>query len=179
MYVLTQQSQYATNTMKKIIIFINHHKILTICLLSILILGFYLVIRLLFLDSTIEINNLTSKSIQYQAFQYFEKSPILDLSDEKEYGNFKSVYSINQKDSNIVRLDSDYWKQSPVIVNISIENSESLNPFWTGNFKEIASSPNKKAYCSYRIDIYPNRKTIVTPTNKRFCIKPMYYYESN
>ena len=137
MYVLTQQSQYATNTMKKIIIFINHHKILTICLLSILILGFYLVIRLLFLDSTIEINNLTSKSIQYQAFQYVEKSPILDLSDEKEYGNFKSVYSINQKDSNIVRLDSDYWKQSPVIVNISIENSESLNPFWTGNFGSV------------------------------------------
>ena len=133
MYVLTQQSQYATNTMKKIIIFINHHKILTICLLSILILGFYLVIRLLFLDSTIEINNLTSKSIQYQAFQYVEKSPILDLSDEKEYGNFKSVYSINQKDSNIVRLDTSPFLNlippSLLMYSLSYKNKYSSRAF--------------------------------------------------
>lgn len=34
-----------------------------------------------------------------------------------------------------------------------------------------------QAYCSFEINVYPNRKTIVTPTRKWGCINPMYYHQ--
>lgn len=36
---------------------------------------------------------------------------------------------------------------------------------------------NKKSYCSFKVEIYQS-KTIVTPTDKIFCKKPMYYHGS-
>lgn len=56
------------------------------------------------------------------------------------------------------------------------ENIDELNGV---TFMSKPAFLNQSAYCAFKVDVYPNRKTIVTPTRKWGCINPMYYHKSS
>ena len=84
------------------------------------------------------------------------------------------------------KIERKYWiSRSPLVVGIDLRyhskylTNDNLNDLEGVAFRQYPKNESQKSHCGYKIDVYPNRKTVVTPTNKRFCIKPMYYYESN
>ncbi len=44
-------------------------------------------------------------------------------------------------------------------------------------FRDRPAFTGQKAYCGYKVEVYQNKKTIVTPTREGWCIRPMYYHE--
>lgn len=137
-----------------------------------------------FLDTEFKIVNHTSYPIAYNNYEVVHRGYDYEFT-RFEYKSYKNYYTIERDDLAVIKVYRRYWiVQSPLIVSLNIRyhsqyiNDENIDDLAGVSFNQVSTNKNQKSHCSYQIDVYPNRKTIVTPTNKRFCIKPMYYYKN-
>ncbi|OPH36141.1 Uncharacterised protein [Moraxella lacunata] len=137
-----------------------------------------------FFDTEFKIINHTPYPIAYNNYEIIHRNYDHDFT-EFEYKSYKTYYAIERNDSATVKLYRKYWfSQSPLVVSLNLRyhsqyiTNENINDLIGVSFNQLPVTRHQKPHCGYKIDVYPNRKTIVTPTNKKFCIKPMYYHEN-
>lgn len=137
------------------------------------------------LDTEFKIVNHTLYPIVYNNYEFTERKGTYDFTPS-EYQSYKSYYTILNNDFVVAKIERKYWiNRLPLVVGINIRyhskylTDSNLNDLEGVAFRQYPKVKGQKSYCSYKIDIYPNRKAIVTPTNKKFCIKPLYYYPNS
>lgn len=136
-----------------------------------------------FFDTEFKIVNHTLYPIAYNNYEVIHRNNDNDYDFTKfEYKSYKTYYTIKRNDSVIVKIYRRHWfSQSPLVVSLNLRyhsqyiTNENIDDLAGIRFDQYPTNEGQKPHCSYQIDVYPNRKTVVTPINKRFCIKPVYY----
>ena len=145
----------------------------------------YVQLSIFFYDTVFEIHNKTGKQISFSNFQYKHKNEdSFDFEDEDEYKSFKYYYDIKRNGKSKSFLNPKYHhEQNQVYVSIEIRyggkylTNNNIYERFHVNFSTKPIENHQKPSCSFKIEVYPD-KTVVTPTYKRFCKKPMYNYEN-
>ena len=169
-------------------------KILIIFFILITILGFgyklYTIYELSKLPK-IFIENHTDKILRVANFQYtsFTEEP-----SENEMSFFKEIYRIDALDTQTYELRKENINKNPNYLVISYySTTNGIDPeFGNDTTKEpidnhkndgrlfFSSTPKKqseKSYCSFKVDLYENKKRIITPLpDDNSCQKRLYYY---
>lgn len=128
------------------------------------------------------VTNYVGKPISVMNFQY-EKLDVDPTISEME--SYEDRYIVQPNQSKIFKVLIRNRLNNTLYIGIDFfysvkdpEESEYYNSNGT-TFSSESQYANQQAYCKFQIDVYPNRKTIVTPTRKWGCINPMYYHKSS
>lgn len=156
---------------KKLILLLIKYKKIIFC---VLIFKLYFLVSSFFYDTNFCIYNNINYDILYKKIEI--------SSDEdpgftsKEIRSMRIKYKLRKNKKAVIRYDKEYWKKNNRKFEIDILSIDGKYLF--GNiFVDKPAYPNQKPSCSFKIEVYSDR-TVVTPTYKRFCKKPMYYHEN-
>ncbi|OPH39598.1 hypothetical protein [Moraxella equi] len=97
------------------------------------------------------------------------------LSEREEY-SLRAFYSLKKNHNQLLTYDREYFNEAKRMLGLDFYESYTAS-FGSVTFLDSPKHPNQKPSCSFKIEVYPDR-TVVTPTHKRFCKKPMYYHEN-
>lgn len=157
--------------------FIKNNKIKFILIILFILYIFCKIINYIFFDTVFELINHSNKDYYYYNIHADYGRAVDDVSEAEEY-SFQARYTINSSEKKYIKLSSIYFNTDKIILAfdffIDYPNKYTDMDVY---FQSQPKYPNQKSYCSFKIEIYQD-KTIVTPTNKRFCKKPIYYYGS-
>lgn len=130
----------------------------------------------------IKIVNNTNIPIRFNSLQY------IDTGEEpttEELNDWKLNYKIEKSKSKTMQLYTkhrfvykdiyfgiSYFYFGDYLTNENIDDLDGVT------FMDKPAFIGQLAYCSFKVEVYTSRKTIVTPTRKWGCINPMYYHNS-
>ena len=124
--------------------------------------------------------NSTNEPISTMNFQYVGLEGDPTISEMESYAD---RYTLENNDTRHFRVLMRNLLKRNLYIGIDFfyelrdpENEE----YYTLKGTTFSSEPqyaNHQSYCSFKIEVYPNKKTIVTPTRKWGCIRPMYYHK--
>lgn len=136
----------------------------------------YKIINYIFFDTVFELVNNSNKDYYYNIHADYGRG-VDDVSEVEEY-SMQTRYTINSAEKKFIKLNGIYFNTDKIILAfdffIGYPNEYTDMDVY---FQSQPKYPNQKSYCSFKIEVYQD-KTIVKPTKKRFCKKPMYYYGS-
>lgn len=150
------------------------HKNVFLFILIVLVAQLYIPISLFFYDTNFDIYNRTDKDIFFQK----PELPNIDdpfLSEIEEY-SLQAFYPLKKGQHRLIRYDRKHWNKTERYIGLDFYENYTTS-FGGVTFLDSPTYPNQKPSCSFKIEVYPDR-TVVIPTYKRFCKKPMYYYEN-
>ncbi|MBH0095863.1 hypothetical protein I6E61_05615 [Psychrobacter sp. NZS113] len=145
---------------------------------SIILLNFYILVKSNITGSFI-VTNHTETPISIKNFQY-EITGFEPTAEEME--GFESRDVIQPEESIDLKTYKMNWFKSRVYMGISffyrsdVVTDYELNSLKGVSFSSITKPSNKKPYCKFQIEVYPNNKTIVTPLERGLCLK---YFDYN
>lgn len=130
----------------------------------------------------IEIINHTNIPIRFKSLQY------LDTGQEpttKELDDWKLNYKIGKSKSKTMQLyikhrfeDKNIYFGIDYLYFGDYLTDENIDDLAGVTFTSKPAFIGQSAHCSFEVEVYTNKKTIVTPTRKWGCINPMYYHNS-
>ena len=125
--------------------------------------------------------NHTNIPIRFNSLQYVDTDG--ELTDEA-VDDWRLTYHIKKSDSKTMKIYRKYrFSKENIYFGIDYSydgdyfTEDNRNDLTGVNFTEEQASPEQSAYCAFKVEVYPNRKTIVTPTREWGCIRPMYYHK--
>lgn len=114
--------------------------------------------------------------------QYLERGN--DDFTQAELESVNDFFYIEKESSREEKLYYQNWfVEESIYIGIGLRyyneylTEENMYDLTGATFLEKSDYLNQKSHCKFRIDVYPNNKTIVTPL-KRFCFKPFYYHSN-
>lgn len=160
---------------EKVFLLIRKYKKLSAFLFLLIFYFFYIKFSLIFYHTTFIISNKTGYNLVY-------KVPELPNSDnpdpyltEIEDDSMQYFYHLKNQREKTVADNEKYWGTSGRFLGLFFGIDYTYN-FKPAGFIDTPTYPNQKPSCSFKIEVYSDR-TVVTPTYKKFCKKPMYHYE--
>lgn len=154
--------------------FIKKYKKICIFIFLVLFFKIYNAFSLFYHYTTFETHNKSNHLIKYTKA---EIPNIIDpMFSDEELSSIKSYYDLKKQQSITLVSNSKYWKKEKRRLVFNFYTAHNIEMKHAG-FIDEPTYPNQKPSCSFKIEVYPDR-TVVTPTYKRFCKKPMYNYEN-
>lgn len=157
-----------------LIVLAKKHKNISLFILIVLIIPSYIFISLFFYDTNFYIDNKTGKDIFFQKPELPNNADDPFLSEREEY-SFQAFYPLKKDQRRTIRYDREHWNKTDRYIGLDFYKNYTTI-FGSVSFFDTPTYPNQKPSCSFKIEVYSDR-TVVTPTYKRFCKKPMYHYE--
>lgn len=126
--------------------------------------------------------NKTNEPIRATNFQYARLDTEPTISEMESY---TYRYTVENNQSRVLKVHRNNLLNKSLYISIDffykLADPEE-DKYYSLKGTTFSSEPQhsrQSAYCSFQIDVYPNNKTIVTPTRKWGCINPMYYHKSS
>lgn len=126
------------------------------------------------------VNNNTNQPIRATNFQYASLDTEPTISEMESY---TYRYTVENNQSRVLKVHRNNLLNKSLYISIDffykLEDPEK-EKYYSLKGTTFSSEPQyskQSAYCSFQIDVYPNNNTIVTPTRKWGCIRPMYYHK--
>lgn len=129
----------------------------------------------------IKIFNYTGAPIRFNSLQYVDtgEEPIVkELNDwklsykiEKMKSKNMTLYVKNRFIDKDIYLGIDYFYFGDYLTDENIYELDGVT------FTKKPAYIGQAAYCSFKIEVYPNNQTVVTPLRKGFCLHPFYYHK--
>ncbi len=139
-----------------------------------IILTLLLIIIMVYILSSLspvfKIINNTNDNIVYTNFQIEENRKDPTFEEMESYGVYYSA-------DGTAKLFPHNLLNDKITLAITFYDDNSYEILGTVNFSQTPQNRMQKSYCGYNVEIVSNRKIIVTPTRKGWCIRPMYYHE--
>lgn len=129
----------------------------------------------------IKIFNHTDAPIRFNSLQY------VDTGEEptvEELNDWKLSYKIEKSNSKNMTLhvnkrfiDKDIYLGIDYSYFGNYLTDENIYDLDGVTFTKTPDYIGQAAYCSFKVEVYPNNQTIVTPLRKYFCLHPFYYHK--
>ncbi|MGO1744140.1 MAG: hypothetical protein ACTHYZ_07725 [Psychrobacter sp.] len=133
-----------------------------------------------FTSPQIKIFNNTDAPIRFNSLQYIdtgEEPTIEELNDwkvnykiEKSKSKSMTLYTKHRFVDNDIYFGIDYFYFGDYLTDENIDELDGVT------FMNKPAFIGQSAYCSFKVEVYPNGKTNITPLRKNFCLKPFYYH---
>ena len=129
----------------------------------------------------IKIFNNTDAPIRFNSLQYIdtrEEPTVEELNDwklsykiEKSKSKNMTLHVKNRFIDKDIYLGIDYSYFGDYLTDENIYDLDGVT------FTKTPAYIGQAAYCSFKVKVYPNNKTIVTPLGKGLCLHPFYYHK--
>lgn len=162
--------------MKKfnLIFLLRKYKKIFLGIFAVLILKIFATIFSFLYDTNFYIHNYVNADISYINAET-SSSEDSDFT-RKELDSMLVEYELIKNKKVTRKFNRRYWNKKDREFSLSFFTIDEKN-LSRVIFIDKPKHPNQKPSCSFKIEVYPD-KVIVTPTYKRFCKKPMYYYKN-
>lgn len=124
--------------------------------------------------------NKTSEPIRATNFQYARLDTEPTISEMESY---TYRYTVESDQSRVLKIHRNNLLNKSLYISIDffykLADPEE-DKYYSLKGTTFSSEPqyvNHQPYCSFKIEVYSNEKTLVTPTRKWGCINPMYYHK--
>ncbi|OPH39806.1 hypothetical protein [Moraxella equi] len=153
---------------------IKKYKKTSFFIFLIFLFSIYNEFSLFYYDTTFKIYNKSNHLIKYTKAEI--PNVIDPMFSDEELSTLKSYYDLTKQKSITLVSNSKYWRKEKRRLTLNFYTTDFIE-MNHASFIDEPTYPNQKPSCSFKIEVYPD-KTVVTPTYKRFCKKPMYNYEN-